>query len=947
MAFPASVLGIKVEFLIAGVWTNVTSDVQGNTFRMEISRGQYSESPVQVPGQCAFVLKNPSNKYSTRIPGTTYYGVLKRNIRMRVSITDPTLSNVYRFHGEIPSWPLRADSTGNYRSIPIVAMGLLSRLSQGQRALRSVAYRTLITADSQADALIYVPFEEESNATSYEVILSGTSVTSAGYITVTPSVSFGAHTSHPASQRMPTFGTAGTILIKAPSHTSTGQYKFVGVWNIPSSPADGARIYRHYFSGGTLGFIEVWVRDNTDATPEEVQCWFYQNTTSGYTAFNTAGVGASGVLWGGEVTISIELTQTGPNLFCTVLVVGQTSSSIVSNSPVGAITMGTWTQTLVSPRDFFGDFPTDGVGADSCSLGHFIVGNDTTAFADFISPNVNGVLGTRAFTGETAAARMTRLFGEEDIGFTLIGNASDTERVGSQRVATLLELIQDCAIVDRGLLYESREAFELVYRTRRSLYNSAPATTLRYASPYNHLGPELLQPADDDQFFWNYVVVSRSGGSQSTSVQRSGPVNVNSPDSDPDGVNTYDRGPVTLYSYLDSQSRRIAPWIKHLGTVDQLRYPDIPVHLSRAPFVSAAGAAALTSGVGALDIGTAVTVDSMPAWLPGESTRQQVRGYHETLTNKEWEIHFNAVPDWPYEVWVVETGGSTLTTAVTSSDTSWRLATSLGPEWNTTRVPYYIQGGGEAVKVTAMATQTPTHVSAGTVAHADNASVVPGLPAGIAVGDLMILMATIRNSGTGTPNAPTGWAPLAGSANMQFYYRYYVSGDTAPTVTFTGGVAGATCSARIAGYTNLSHNFAGGTRLVPTYTEQLNGSSDPIAYPAHNQQRNGGVEFIAGWKQAAHTGVNAVSGFTEAFDSFTSTGSGQSLFLQHRIYTTAANRAAGSVTATGGISAINRGIVFALRPIQVATVTRNQNNTSVSVAAASAVKAWRQGVNGL
>lgn len=940
MAFPSTVLGIKIEFLIAGVWTNITSDVQGNTFRMDIQRGQYNESPIQTAGQCTFTIKNTNNKYSTRIPGTTYYGVLKRNIRVRVSITDPTLTNVYRFHGEIPKWPLRADSSGRYRFIPITARGILSRLSQGQKALRSPAYRTLTTSSSRTNTILYVPLEEESGATSFETVPSGS------LVTTTDSLSIGGHTSHPASQRMITINAAGTIAIKAPTHTSTGEYKFVATWNIPTSVADGARIYRHQFSGGTLGFMEVWVRDNTAGTPESVTVWMY---TTGNLAFDAPALACSGVLWGGEVTISLEFTQNGADINLVILVVGQDNTALSSTLVVSGLTMGTWTSTLISPRDFNGDFPTNGVGADACSVGHFIVGNDTTAFADFISPNADNVVATRAFKGEHAAARMQRLFAEEGVEFTLIGNSSDTERMGAQQVATLLDLAQSCAVADRGLLYETRDAFSLTYRTRRSLYNSAPTTVFRYATPYNHFGPEAMDSDDDDQFIWNDVTVSRVGGSQARRVQTSGPLNVNSPDDDPDGVNTYDRGSVNAILYTDAQCGQIASWIRHLGTTDELRYPVIPIHFGRAPYVTAAGAAALTLAAGELDIGVAMTIDSMPAHLPPESTRQQIRGYRETMTNKEWYIEFNAIPDWPYEVWVVDTGGSTIANTQTTSSTSWRLATSLGPAWSTTREPYYVQGGGEAVKVTAMATETVTAGALGTVSTGNNgASVTPGIPASLNPGDAMFMFVAIRSSGTGTPNTAIGWTALLVSGNVGIYGRYFQTGDAAPTVSFTGGAAGDDTYGRIWGAPGASLEFAGGTKLVPAGAAQLNGSATNVAYPGLSVVRAGALVMYFMWRQDDATSVATLAGATELFDTALTTGNDMHVAADYVIQTSAADIPSGSFTVTtGGGAAISRGLVLAVRPLQAATVTRNQNNTNVAVGAGSTIKVWRQGVNGL
>src|SRR6185503_17975589 len=143
--------------------------------------------------------------------------------------------------------------------------------------------------------------------------------------------------------------------------------------------------------------------------------------------------------------------------------------------------------------------------------------------------------------------------------------------------------------------------------------------------------------------------------------------------------------------------------------------------------------------------------------------------------------------------------GSTLVAAVNAAATSLKIATSSGPEWSTVDEPYHIIIDGEAMTVTAMTTDTPAFIAAGTVAHAVNASVSPGLPAGMTpdVGQVVIGLAAIRNSGTGTPNLPSGYSQIGASGNVLVFGKYYVTGDSAPTVSFTGGVANADTSARL------------------------------------------------------------------------------------------------------------------------------------------------------
>lgn len=92
----------------------------------------------------------------------------------------------------------------------------------------------------------------------------------------------------------------------------------------------------------------------------------------------------------------------------------------------------------------------------------------------------------------------------------------------------------------------------------------------------------------------------------------------------------------------------------------------------------------------------------------------------------------------------------------------------------------------------------PTFVAAGTSSRATNGATAPGLPAGLADGDLMILLdgAVYWGGGPATPGTPAGWTQIitfqdGGStyARITLMARTYATGDTAPSVTYTGGAS--------------------------------------------------------------------------------------------------------------------------------------------------------------
>lgn len=213
-------------------------------------------------------------------------------------------------------------------------------------------------------------------------------------------------------------------------------------------------------------------------------------------------------------------------------------------------------------------------------------------------------------------------------------------------------------------------------------------------------------------------------------------------------------------------------------------------------------------------------------------------------------------------------------------------------------------------------------VAQGTHATGNNAPVVPGLPAGIAEGDLMVLFAGIQNSGAGAPPATiTGWSTELAYGPMAFYTRRYVPGDTAPTVTFTGGAAGASTSAFIVGWQNAQPGY-------DAINGAINTSAQNIATNFLNIAGNNREIVHFAWKQnGAATAGSTLTPFGATVTLANALGSGQSLFYSR--VSAAGNAhaiAAQTLTVTGGAAAISRSLMIAFKQAafvkqETATVT--------------------------
>jgi hypothetical protein len=261
----------------------------------------------------------------------------------------------------------------------------------------------------------------------------------------------------------------------------------------------------------------------------------------------------------------------------------------------------------------------------------------------------------------------------------------------------------------------------------------------------------------------------------------------------------------------------------------------------------------------------------------------------------------------------------TMLTAKSTTNTSFRIGSDPPFTTDAADFPVALRVDGEVVSATS-AVEVARNFAAGTAAHADNASVVCTWPSH-AEGDLLVGFAAIRNSGTGTVDLPAGYTSLAEFGNVRIFAKYAASAAEAnPTVTFTGGVAGATCSV-------VPLRLRGLQIDVVNSKTQLNGSAQDVAVPVYVQE--GDVQtLLFWWKQDDMTSATPPTGIaSELVEATTATGSDQTLYVAYQTATVDATPVpAGSSVVTGGAAAISRAILLTLlRGVSDLTVTRSVN----------------------
>ncbi|MFC8462973.1 hypothetical protein [Streptomyces sp. NPDC057250] len=576
----------------------------------------------------------------------------------------------YLHYGEAASWAPRWDVSGRDVWTPIESGGPLRRLGQGSKPLDSALRRRI---PSYAP-LAYWPCEDNKGAES-----AFTPLTGGGALAVT-GFEFGQDDTLPGSSALPTVAPGGTMrgTVPAPATAST-----VWAWCMPFRIEGGApATEQELFSWHTTGTIRRW-RITMGASGTHL----YGYDADGILTLDSSIVPIGGVFdgtwWrmeflatqaGGNIDYELRWTQVGASW---VSVTGSIAGSAGRVSQIGT---------------------TIGTGLEGLRIGHigvFAAASVTAAYAN----------ADHGYNRETATNRLSRLAAEESRTVQLAvttGNPTSTpERLGPQKPAPLLALLQEAADADGGILYESRSDPSLVYRDRTSLYNQTPKLVLDYTVD-GEIGPPL-EPVEDDQRTRNDITVTREGGGSARVTQDTGPMSTQAP---PLGVGLYDDS-VTLNLAEDAQARQIAAWRLHLGTRDEARYPTVRLMLHAAPH--------LIPAVLALEIGDLIRITNPPEWLPPGPIDLIVQGWSDQPEQYTWDRVLNCTPAGGWEVGVLDdpalgrlgTDGTTLGAPVTATDTSLVLLSNPGPPWissatHPTEFPFDMELGGETVRVTAI-----------------------------------------------------------------------------------------------------------------------------------------------------------------------------------------------------------------------------------------------------
>jgi hypothetical protein len=564
-----------------------------------------------------------------------------------------------RFVGEISAWPTRWDASGGDVYVPVQAGGIMRRLGQGASPLDSTLRRRI---PSDPSVVAYWPMEDGRDAAQAYSPTPGVQPMQVS------GLSFGSDDTLAGSNPLPTVGTGASIRASVPT-SSTGAWRIEFVYRIPTTPAGDANLQ---FLTFTTASGYTW-RVGIGAADVHLDV-----TTSDGSSLLSSAIIPTNFFSGAWSRFYVQASQSSGNVAYDIgwYTVGGNFTHITGSfagnaSRVTAITTS---------------FPN---GLSGISIGH------VTVFSALDVAIFNGA--DTGFAEEDAADRYVRLCAEEGIPATLPYGTAGTAPVGPQRPGAVLDLLEEAADADVGVLYEARDSIALAYRPRVTLYNQTPALALDYTARGEVAPP--LEPTEDDTQTRNDITVSRPSGSSARAVLDAGALSVQAP---PLGVGRYTTSQ-TANVQSDTQLPDLAGWLLHLGTTDEPRYPQVTVNLAAGPW--------LRGDACAVDLGDLITISNPPVWLPPGDIRAMVQGYTEIIGVFDWTIAYNCTPGSPWTVAVLEddvlgrcdTDGSELAADADANDTTISVAVTAGPLWTTAadQYPFDLRVGGEIVTATA------------------------------------------------------------------------------------------------------------------------------------------------------------------------------------------------------------------------------------------------------
>lgn len=906
---------VRAEVEINGTWTVCTDYVFLDGEGIESFRGYPRSSDEPTATEIRAMVDNTDGRWSRMNVAGAWWPYMQEGTQFRVSRWTGAAWSV-RATGQLYDLPLDftpGDDTTSHRWAHVTVRG---RLAAEDAATSSGSFlrRNILAEVTAGNVVAYWPGEDPSGSSR---IISA--VRGQPDITNVPGVNFAADADYPGSDPLWTFTEGVTMGVGlAPYERPIPErWTFGFALRVPEEPAGTAPI----IVVGTPGDVRNWLIELVPGSPPQLDFHAYNvsgtdQIGTGTVNFTVAGASAGEALYGEPVAVVIDAVQDGADIDWSIT---------LWHNGSGQGRSGTITSQTLTPIGGIASQVTYG----GMTFGHWAVG---------ITEDRLDAVYWDGMRGLDPVTQFARVAIDADWPLDISawsGHSSTTEMgpLGTDNAASRLRLITR---TEHGLMFEARDG-DIVSVPRSALQNQTTALELTLAQIAS------LKPIGDRTIFTNRVTARNEAGGEAV-ADAPAPF-------DPTTTGTVAPGSIDVCLDGDDALGDVASYEATLKT-----WPDYQYEITLLLHGPASG---LLADVLALEIGDLVTVPDPPGHVTSAPIAQQVMGIREYNAELTYTVILNTRPAGPWQTFTAETGpgqqelltsvGSRLLAAIGDDDTSAIVGTYGDPfarrvKWSTSGVPYDVDlrgPYGERATVTAVADNPPTYVAAGAAVHADNAAVQPDLPAGLTVGDCVYLVAAIRDTTDGEIDDIDGWTRLPAFGrrqNVALFARQYASGDAAPTVTPLVTAAGDTVSAF-----TFAFRYAQPVMHARAIA-QSNASAADVAYPGYDIAGGGTVALIIAWKADDCSAMSTPAGFTAVAVASTTTGGDQTLAVWYQVQTSAANVAAGTITVTGGASAISRaGGIAVLGDGQTLTLTRGVGGVAVAHPAGGDVQIWAPG----
>jgi hypothetical protein len=710
-ASPMAKHTILLEAFYDGDWHAVPTS---NRDEVRVTSGRQDQLQRLSPSEMTVTINNRDGVYSPRNPESPLYGKIGRNTRVRL-----TVDGGVEFVGEVESWPVRWDKSGQDKWVRIVARGPLYRLGLPGSSARALS--ALEQAIAASDPFAYWALDDGPLSKAGLLTLgTGNAFTAAEWGTgssVEPGSNEVAPWLGPGLQLSEDIVAQAGIPTLTPTTRVTLDVAFLWTPNDIATGVIGIGLLDRETdaSSGSIN-TKAWVAQLSDIGSGQADASL---AAADEGSFPFTDVNTIAIDYSIPHHLRMDLIQNGADIDAVMYLDGVSVASGTLSS-----------RTLTS-------FELNRVRLLHLGEGGTAVFTDIALWVDMTPLDLaDAVSATEGYAGEQAHERIERVCALLGIAVTITGDES--ERMGFQPVQSPLETVLQSADVDMGVLREARDAFGLEYVTRASMYNLDPTLTLTYGQGE----VAFLEPSEDLDLVQNDVTVTRPGGSRARSVQETGPLNVQEPVDDPQGVGRFAVG-IDVNVAADGQLAGQAAWRRHVGTTPDVRVPMIRVDLDA---LAAAGKTALVTAAAALAPGDLLRVTNAPMDLSESGVLDlHVQGTTRTFTLVRRLLEINSVPYSPYDVGTYQdtpigeatkrydTLHSTLTSDVDAgTDTAISVTIATGGSlWTTNSASWVglqVEAGGVIWDVTSI-TGTSSPQTINVTATAAN-GVVKTVPAG-------------------------------------------------------------------------------------------------------------------------------------------------------------------------------------------------------------------------